>query len=158
MFAERSPDQLWIEPFVGGGNMIDKAPGRRIGYDIDTDVISGLITIRDNIKALPANKSELSEERYKKIKKDKTHLLHGYTAYQLSYGGKKWGGYCRDKDGKRDYIAEGYRNALNQSPKLQGVKLVCKDYRDIYFKENSFIYCDPPYKGTTKYGVPFTVT
>lgn len=27
MLAERKPDQWWVEPFVGGGNMIDKVEG-----------------------------------------------------------------------------------------------------------------------------------
>jgi DNA adenine methylase len=34
MLAERKPDQWWVEPFVGGGNMIDKVDGNRIGAAI----------------------------------------------------------------------------------------------------------------------------
>ena len=33
MLAERKPDQCWVEPFVGGANMIDKVEGSRIGND-----------------------------------------------------------------------------------------------------------------------------
>jgi len=28
MLAERKPDQWWVEPFVGGANMIDKVEGK----------------------------------------------------------------------------------------------------------------------------------
>jgi len=31
------------------------------------------------------------------------------------------------------------------------VKLVHKSYLDLHIPENSLIYCDPPYKRTTKY-------
>jgi len=33
MLAERKPNQWWVEPFVGGANMIDKVGGNRIGAD-----------------------------------------------------------------------------------------------------------------------------
>ena len=36
MLAERKPDQWWVEPFVGGANMIDKVEGNRIGAVIVT--------------------------------------------------------------------------------------------------------------------------
>src|SRR5699024_7524095 len=35
------------------------------------------------------------------------------------------------------------------------LKLSNKDYQDIKFKNDSVIYCDPPYKGTESYGVEF---
>ena len=47
MIAERKPDQWWVEPFVGGANMIDKVGGKRIGNDSHEYLISLLIAIRD---------------------------------------------------------------------------------------------------------------
>lgn len=61
------------------------------------------------------------------------------------------GGWCRDKVGKRDYVREAYQNALKQSPFLQGVDFTIKNYLELQIPNNSIIYCDPPYKGTTKY-------
>lgn len=43
----------WVEPFVGGGNMIDKVSGSRLGSDINPYVIQALIDIRDNVTDLP---------------------------------------------------------------------------------------------------------
>lgn len=39
----------WVEPFVGGGNMIDRVPARfeRIGYDLNPHTIKAMIDIRD---------------------------------------------------------------------------------------------------------------
>ena len=36
-------DRTWVEPFVGGGNMIDKVQGKRIGADINHYLIDELI-------------------------------------------------------------------------------------------------------------------
>lgn len=38
---------------------------------------------------------------------------------------------------------------------LQHLDLTNKDYADVQIKENSVIYCDPPYKNTDKYRVNF---
>lgn len=45
----------WVEPFVGGGNMIDKVPDcyKRIGYDLNGHVIQAMIDIRDQPNNLP---------------------------------------------------------------------------------------------------------
>ncbi len=48
-------------------------------------------------------------------------------------------------------MKESYNNAINQSPLLQGVRLVNKSYLELQIPDNSLIYCDPPYGATTKY-------
>ena len=131
MLSERQEEQYWVEPFVGGGNMIDKITGNRIGADNDWYVIDALTKIRDNPQLLPKDNIEFTEKEYK----DRPRC--GYVAFALSYGGKKWGGWCRDGAGKRDYVSEAYRNAQRQSHKLQGIELVHSDYRELNIPENS---------------------
>jgi DNA adenine methylase len=147
-------DVYW-EPFVGGGNMIDKVEfnGLKVGSDIDELAIDALVTIKSFIDKIPKNNMEFTEKDYHIVKKF-NHNISGYAAYALSYGGKKWGGWCRDKEGKRDYVAEAYKNAIKQSKKIQDVKFTCCCYLDLNF-DNATIYCDPPYKNTTKYSVNF---
>lgn len=151
MLKYRKPDQYWVEPFVGGGNMIDKVDGKRIGADSDENTINALISIRDNIEELPKNNSEFTESDYKKLRGDTSYKHYGYAGYGFSYSGKWLGGWCRDRENKRDYVAETYRNAVKQSPNLQGVELINSSYLDLDIPENSIIYCDPPYANTTKY-------
>jgi hypothetical protein len=57
----------WVEPFVGGANMIDKVPNnfQRIGIDYNAHTIEALIAIRDLVDKLP---SEVSVEYYKSLK------------------------------------------------------------------------------------------
>lgn len=148
-------DEPWVEPFVGGGNIIDKVDGECYGYDLDKWVIQALKSIRDSIQELPKDNTEFTEEDYKKLKLNDEYKHKGYAGFSFSYGGKWLGGWCRDKEGKRDYIAEAYRNALKQSLNLQNVGLNQCDYKDIKLTRKSIIYCDPPYRNTTKYNNTF---
>lgn len=152
--AGRKHRQWYIEPFVGGGNMLDKIEGNCKGYDNNEHVIEALILIRDNLEALPKNNEEINEKQYKHIRDNKEYYppgLVGYVGFALSYSGKWFGGWCRDGAGKRDYVAEAYRNAVKQSPKLQNCFLVNSSYLEITLPKESIVYCDPPYAGSTKY-------
>lgn len=152
MLEERISDkQWWVEPFVGGGNIIDKVTGNRLGGDYDRNVINALKAIRDFPFNLPKNNLEFTEEDYKKLRYSDDYEYKSYAGFAFSYAGKWLAGWCRDKLGKRDYVAEAYRNAIKQSPKLKGVRLACKNYFDLKIPNNSLIYCDPPYLNTTKY-------
>lgn len=151
MLEHRKANQFWVEPFVGGANIIDKVQGRRLGADINSYLISALITIRDYINEVPKNNKEFTEYDYNQLRKNNNYRFKGYAGFAFSYGGKWLGGWRRDNSHKRDYIKESYNNAVNQSPLLQGVKLINASYLNLQIPENSLIYCDPPYKGTTKY-------
>ena len=47
---------------------------------------------------------------------------------------------------------------LKQLPKIQDVEFIHSSYQDLEIPENSLIYCDPPYEGTTKYKDDFNHT
>lgn len=141
----------WVEPFVGGGNMIDKVKGDRIGYDLNPNAIDALILIRDSLHLIPKNNQEFTEADFKNKSADRPWLT-GFASFAYAFGGD--GGWARGKNAKgvpRDFVAESYRNALKQSPFLQGVFLQQKSYKEIELSEPSLLYCDPPYKGTSKY-------
>lgn len=147
----RKEGQWWVEPFVGGANMLDKVKGNRLGADSNPYLIDALIAIRDCVSDLPRNNKEFTEDDYKQLRKSDEYKYKGYAGFAFSYSGKWLGGWCRDGRGKRDYVQESYRNAMKQSPLLQGVKFVNCSYLDLQLPENSLIYCDPPYASTTKY-------
>lgn len=147
----RGGASLYIEPFTGGANVIDKIQcERRIGYDIEPYVIATLSALRDGW--IPPER--VSEAEYKDIKENKDKYppeLVGYCGYQLSYGGKFFACYRRDKVGKRDYCKEAYNFTFKQVPHLKGIEFGVKDYRELEDIEGALIYCDPPYRGTGKY-------
>jgi DNA adenine methylase len=146
----RQPNQYYIEPFCGGCNTIDKVENPRIASDSNEYLISFCIALSQGW--LPPK--DISEELYNAIKNDPKYFdpkLVGYVGFQLSFGAKWFGGYRRDKTGKRNYSHEAYRNVRRQQPKLSGIEFYNLDYAQLFLPGNSIIYCDPPYENTTKY-------
>ena len=132
--------------------MIDKIKcDKKIGLDNHYYLIEVLKALEKGW--LPPEK--ITEELYKDIQKNKESYpdyLVGYVGFQLSYGGKWFGGYRRDKVGKRDYSKEAYKNTLSQIPNLKGIFFKCCDFRELPTTiKNYVIYCDIPYRNTTAY-------
>ena len=143
----------WVEPFVGGANMIDKVPShfKRIGADINPYLIDALILIRDNPELIPKNNKEYTEDMYNIAKRQtKMSSLDALAMFQYSFGSKFKGGWAKNKRGT-DYVKECLKNILIQSKKIKDVEFLSSSYIDLEIPSNSLIYCDPPYKGTTKY-------
>jgi len=97
------------------------------------------------------NNKEFTEANYKELRKSDDYKYKGYAGFAFSYSGKWLGGWCRDGLNKRDYVNEAYKNALNQSDSLKGIRFVNETYDKLQIPENSLIYCDPPYENTTSY-------
>lgn len=149
-------DSVYIEPFVGGGNMICEVECKeKYGYDINRRVVSALNFIKYSLDSVPKNNLEFTEEMYRSIRNECESGIKSYVGFALSYGGKWFGGWCRDKENKRDYVSESYRNAAKQNPKIQNCIFSFGSYDNINIPKNAVVYCDPPYKGTTKYSDDF---
>ena len=136
--------------------MIDKIKcDNKYGCDINKYLIELLDAIKDGW--LPPK--EISEELYNNIQKNKDNYdnyLVGFVGFCCSFGSKFFGGYARGykTDGKtrRNYASESYRNLRKQAPNLKDIHFDCRDFRNINSNISNFvIYCDPPYRGTTKY-------
>ena len=143
--------ECYYEPFVGGCNVIDKIKcKKRIGSDIHEKLIKFLQALSNGYQP----PYDISEEEYKRIHKNQSLYsdeLVGYVGFQLSYGAKWFGGYRRDKVGKRNYAHEAYDNVMKQASKLKDIEFKCCDFRAVSNIKNCVIYCDIPYCGTTKY-------
>ena len=150
ILKDRQPNQVYLEPFAGGMNMIDKVDGIRIANDQHQELMAmWKALIYDNWDP----PKSVNEDEYRHIKYNQDQYPKHLVAYVgfNSFGGKWFAGYRRDKEGKRDYWSEHYRNITKQVPKLEGVILSCKTYTELEIPKNSIIYCDPPYASTTKY-------
>lgn len=147
--AEKNNITTWIEPFVGGANMIDKVPDtyKRVGYDLNEHAIYALIGTRDDVEQFPDN---LNESEYNKLKGSPPCTIGSWVRIACSFGGIFESKLAADKTGLRNYAQEAKRNALKQSPKIQNVDFICDSYENLDF-ENCLIYCDPPYQGTSGY-------
>lgn len=148
----------WIEPFVGGANMIDKVPNgiNRMWYDNNHYLIAMFNELKNGF--IPPD--TISEEEYIDIKnnKDKYPMaLVGFVGIGCSFAGKWFGGYARG--GTRNYCLESKNNILKQKENLLDVLFSYGDYKTSFNPllnpKETVIYCDPPYAGTTKYHTGF---
>jgi DNA adenine methylase len=148
-------DNYFIDLFTGGGNLVSALNYQKIiANDLDSYVISTLKKLQESTSWLPCDNKQLTKEQYIEIQNSKDKFpkyLVGLVGYHLSYGGKWFGGYRADKTGIRDYINEGYKSALKQHKEIQNIQFTCKNYSDVSCGTGNVIYCDIPYRGTTKY-------
>ena len=147
------PNQWYVEPFVGGANMIDKIEHPyKLGADNNKYLIALLEAVQ-NGQELPEH---ITKDEYIAVKTNKDNYPDwyvGFVGFVCSFRGKFFGGYSgyyTTKTGiQRNYIKERINNILKQN--LDGIKLVCSSYDALDIPANSIIYCDPPYNDTTKY-------
>lgn len=149
----RAIGQHYVEPFVGGFNIIDKVDGERIANDKHPYLIE-LFKAIQNGWTPPDN---ISFEEYQDIRENKDKYdacLVGFVGFGCSFSGKWFGGYARGNQNNghpRNYCLESKKNILRQAENIKGIKIFNVDYFDLEIPLNSIIYCDPPYEGTTKY-------
>ena len=155
VLADRKPEQWYVEPFVGGANMIDKVDGNRIGADFNPWVACLWRAVSDGW--VPPD--VVTEDEYKLFRvENEVDALTAYAGFTLSFGGKFFGGYRRDVAGTKGCIVNmqtqsrrSKQSLMKQSALLQGVKFYHTSYDQLEIPDNSIIYCDPPYQGTTGY-------
>jgi len=146
ILRDRKEGQWYVEPFCGGCNLIDKVSGNRVASDNHFELIEMFKALQKGWTP-PINVSEIDYHHIKASTDN--HALKGYVGFNLSFAGKYWGGYARGSG--RNYGAEAYRNVMKQVPNIKDVLFTYGTYTDLDVPANSIIYCDPPYKGTTKY-------
>ena len=156
MLAKRKLNQWWVEPFVGGANIIDKVEGKRIGNDNHVYLVALLKALQRGW--IPP--TDISKDLYYSVKnfpEDYTDELVGFIGFLCSFGSKWWGGYAFNSKGQ-NYAESGSRALVKQASRFEGIIFQCNNYLDMKIPENSIIYCDPPYTNTTKYHSAFNHT
>lgn len=148
----------YIEPFMGGCNMIDKVQAKnRYAYDKNRYLVALFKHIQEGLE-LP---DDVSREQYadcrEHYKLDDGYYPDWYLAavgFLAGFNGRFYDGcYANpgyDNGKYRDYYQEAKRNILNQVESLRDVKFGVSDYRELNPK-GALIYMDPPYAGTKGY-------
>lgn len=158
--------KCYLEPFVGGANVIDKIKcNTKIGSDKNRYLIALLQRAQANEPLYDSVPKELYDEARTAFNNgDDTSFFDwemGNIGFLASYNGRWFdGGYAKSgyektKNGERlrDYYREAKDNLLSQAPNLKDIKFSCKDYT--YYNgvdlKGFVIYCDPPYQNTKQY-------
>lgn len=158
ILEDRKEGQYFVEPFCGGCNATDKVSGNRIANDYNEYLIAMFVGLLSGEKY----PEQIGPELYNDVREcfrsgsDKYDPgFMGWVGFMASYRGKFFGGYSGAywrSDGRHiDSISEAVRGIAKQIPNLQGVEFRTGDYRNLRIPEESIIYCDPPYMGTTGY-------
>lgn len=150
---------LYVEPFVGGCNIIDKINCKeRVGSDIN----EYLIALLKHIQVGGRLPEHITRKEYSNVRADKNKYESWYVGcvgFLASFNGRWFdGGYSGIVNTKigtvRNYYDEAKRNLLKQSDSIKDITFYSCDYRDTNVK-NAVIYCDPPYQDTKQYTTLF---
>lgn len=158
LMEHHTPDMWYIEPFVGGANMIDKVTADLAPKRFAADANEYLIAMWQDAQKGILDYSYVTPEIYKNVRENKEKYPKGYVgwvAHGCSYNGKWFGGFAGEittKEGKtRNYQIEAASAIQKQLLSLDGVIFKHKSVFDLSIPSKSTIYCDPPYRDTTKY-------
>lgn len=149
--------KCYLEPFVGGANMIDKIKCKnKVGCDIHKELIALLKYSQEN--ELPETISEEEYNQVKNNKEDYPDWYVGLVGFCGSFGAKYFNGFARryNKDGSLFDVPRQAINSLRRQSKkeeFKNIKFLNCNFLDLPINKikGYVIYCDPPYRGTTKY-------
>ncbi|MCW4020575.1 MAG: DNA adenine methylase [Candidatus Bathyarchaeota archaeon] len=153
MSAEREEGMTWVEPFMGSGKVISQVSGRRIGADINHEMIALFKAIRGGWK--PPTK--VTKELYNAIKNNQdiySDHLKAFVGIGCSFGGKRWDVYAQDSS-DTNYAKMAHDSLMKLKPSIRDIELFACDYKNLDIPDRSLIYCDPPYANTSGYGFDF---
>lgn len=141
----------YYEPFVGGGSVIQEINiNKKYGSDKNKYLIEFYKYITsDNFNGIP----KLDKDTYNKIRKNKDDYpdwLVYVAGIIYSFRANWFQGYFDLQIGHGSL--ESYNeHLLNEAINFKSCNFKCCDYKDVKIKDNSIIYCDAPYIGTTGY-------
>ena len=148
------PNGKYIEPFVGGCNMITQVNHHtKIGYDANKYLIALLHEAKNNPDKLRQSTC-ISRKAYEYVKAHMDEFQAWYVGamgFLPTYGCIWMGSYMNDKE--RGRFVKGINGLLKQN--LADIHLINSDYRNIPIGKGNVIYCDPPYIIHNYYGIPF---
>lgn len=156
VLAPYLPGRRWVEPFVGGFNLLPAVDVDRRASPYCADSHPGLVTLLRAVRDGWDPPCEVSEQRYADLRRagDWRDPETAFAAFGCSFGAKQWGGYARNAKGD-NYAERARKSLLRKRPAMQGVEFAVADYRGAPVDERSIVYADPPYAGTLGYGVDF---
>lgn len=157
--------KYYIEPFVGGANIIDKIIcENKSGSDKNEYLIALLDHVSKGGKLLSRVPRELYNDvrtAYNSNSDTFSKVATANVGFLASYNGRWFdGGYAKPvfektKTGERyrDYYQEKKRNLEEQAKNLVGINFSCYDYRELPLTttSNNMIYCDPPYENAKQF-------
>jgi DNA adenine methylase len=147
VLQERLKDKdTFVDLFCGSCNIVSaiKAPNR-----IANDLHKELIALHKAVQSGWVPPSVVTEEDYKQAKQAEDHLK-AFIGFGCSFSGIYFCGYARG-GGDRNYALNAKNTLLKKHQNMKDVQFFNLNYSEVNIPSNSLVYCDIPYKDTTKY-------
>lgn len=139
----------YVEPFVGGLGTFERCrPLFASGMASDTH--EDLILLYQAIASGWIPPETVTEQEYQVIRQGPPSALRGFVGFGCSFGGKWFGGYARNKQGF-NYARIARDSLLRSRSALASSDIRQASYEALPIDSSCFVYCDPPYAGTTGY-------
>lgn len=151
-----TPDfKTYVEPFCGAlwsaVAMMQRFPDRKY---ILNDINPHLICFWEEARRGWNPPAKVSEATYAKYNRERPldDPMTGYVGFALSFGGKFFGGFARDRAGQRDFEAEASRSTLRKIDTIRTANVLfkCGPYHELVIPNKAAVYLDPPYEGRTR--------
>lgn len=151
--------KTYAEPFCGALGQASRAVPELARLGVKRFMLSDVsLALMNTWKALIYGRWEppdfVSEDEYKRIKskRDPENPLTAYCGFALSFGGKWFGVYARDRKHERNFNVTSKRSTLRKASLLRPFKPTLKKamYSELSV-EKAIVYLDPPYRNSTKY-------
>ena len=149
----------YIEPFVGGCNIIDKiCCEEKIGNDLNKDLIEFYKATIEKPSLLDTLCEFVDKDLFFKVRDNKQNYETWYymaimlfASYNADLQQPTYGGMAKTKEGNiRNYFKEALNNYKKQLPNLHNIKFTNFDYSHYSDCKNCLIYCDIPYQNCNK--------
>lgn len=159
--AMRIPgDACYVEPFVGGGAVLEHVRAR---YRIASDAFRPIVALLQAVSQGWTPRTDCTQQMYELLKwacENQGMLQYlcaqeCFDGFACSLQGAWLGGWDANRDCNQTNHksrAEICRDVLLRSaPRLAGVHWNSVDYAVLPIPHGSYVYCDPPYAGTRGY-------
>ena len=166
-YIDENNIKKYVEPFVGGANIIDKIKcEEKYGFDNNKYLIALLKRVQNGEKLYDEVSKELYDKARTAFNNNDTSKFEDWEVGNIGFiasfngrwfdGGYAKTGYENTKNGLRlrNYYQESKNNILAQASNLKGINFMTCDYRELMNELNNtgmLIYCDPPYQGVKQY-------
>lgn len=162
--------QLYVEPFVGGANIIDKINcPHKYGIDKNYSLICLLRKAQEAPEDIPSTGSKelwyQAKDIYRRYKGEPQmeEEMEGWRIGAIQFlGSYNRGGFSRgyaNPTKEQDFYKQAYDNLIKQAkePKFKDIIFCHSNYNELQLDDNfpTLIYCDPPYENTKPYGYKF---
>jgi len=137
-------DRPYWEPFCGSCGVMRHMKGERFGSDFLPDIVMMWQAMQNGW--VPP--SVMPREEWLELKHaEQPSALRAFAGFGCSFRGCFFGGYA--KNAKSAITSS--KSAIRKAADLTDVTFFCADYKKVNVQDDTLIYCDPPYEGTSGY-------